>query len=237
MPHAVTMQAPPILAGFTFERVLSEDPRTRSASLLGHFERPSGEREAGVLLLEKTHFSPTFYEHVGGVNEERSLQHCSSLGANDVYHWILGWMPAKPFIRGLGEDQDAHVKLTLIRPATEAHIAKYSEQQKVMVVETPQLYQTIVKPWISAQPPERIQWVYNILDKKKEADTIIYEQTGHEGFIVSMRLRPTDTHAHARMSAHALIRSSQTSSGIGKRSRRCTLSPLSTTVRFGRCAT
>jgi m7GpppX diphosphatase len=47
------------------------------------------------------------------------------------------------------------------------------------------MYRDIVKPWIASQSTERIQWVYNILDKKKEADTILYEQQGSNGFIVS----------------------------------------------------
>jgi hypothetical protein len=35
----------------------------------------------------------------------------SSLGANDVYNWLLGWQP---------DGGDPHVKMTLIRPATQA---------------------------------------------------------------------------------------------------------------------
>ncbi|UZJ56820.1 hypothetical protein CBS101457_006140 [Exobasidium rhododendri] len=188
------VQPSSLLAGFTFERILNEDPKTRFASILGHFGTDQGGREAAVLLLEKTHFSPSFYRNVGSRDETGSLQQVASLGSNDVYNWLLGWMPsttssttaAKP--QGSAEEKkeegDAHVKLTLIRPATEAHIAKYSEQLKVMVVETPEIYRSIVKPYVESQPPERIQWVYNILDKKKEADTILYEKTGKEGYII-----------------------------------------------------
>lgn len=176
-------QADDLLTGFIFERVLNEDPTTRFASLLGYFETQRSGKEAAVLLAEKTHFSPTFYQNVGATGQDASLEHCSSLGSNDVYNWIIGWMPNDP-LKADKSEQDAHVKLTLIRPAKEAHIAKYSEQLKVMIKETPEMYDSIVKPWVDSQPAERIQWVYNILDKKKEADTILYEQTGQHGFIV-----------------------------------------------------
>lgn len=183
------ISAQSLLKGFVLEKVLQEDPKIRFASLLGSFETKDGEKEAAILLIEKTHFSPTFYQNIGADGQEASLEHCSSLGSNDVYNWILAWMPsnAPSLEESGGKEQDAHVKLTLIRPATEAHIAKYSEQCKVMVTETPEMYRSIVLPWIESQPPERILWVYNILDKKKEVDTILYEHIGQHGFIVSCK--------------------------------------------------
>ena len=189
------MEPQSLLTGFVFDRILNEDPKTRSASLLGHFETTEGEKETAILLLEKTHFSPAFYQNIGKVDQTRSLQYYSTLGSNDVYSWLLGWMPAVPASDSSSttpqEDTkgggDAHVKLNLIRPATEAHVAKYTEQLKVMVKETAEIYRSITKPWVESQPPERIQWVYNILEKKKEADTILYEKEGNEGFIVRMQ--------------------------------------------------
>lgn len=54
-----------------------------------------------------------------------------------------------------------------------------------MVTETPEMYAGLVEPWIKNQPVERIQWVYNILEKKKEADTILFERQGNsDGFII-----------------------------------------------------
>lgn len=189
LPEMSGDQAGSLLKGFTLAKVLQEDPKTRFASLLGYFQSQDADKEAAILLVEKTHFSSNFYQNIGASGQEASLEHFSSLGSNDVYNWILGWMPNNSvFYKKDKLEQDAHVKLTLIRPATEAHIAKYSEQHKIMVTETPELYRSVVQPWIESQPPERIQWVYNILDKKKEADTILYEQTGKHGFIVSLSL-------------------------------------------------
>lgn len=181
-------EARSLLAGFVLERVLSEDAKIRYASLLGHYKTDNGGIEAAIVLLEKTHFSSSFYQQLGANStHDSSLSRFRSLGSNDVYSWALGWMPSTD-VAG-SEARDAHVKLTVIRPATEAHLAKYAEQFKVMITETPELYRNVIKPWIETQPISRIQWVYNILEKKKEAETILYEQEGKNGFIVSSRNR------------------------------------------------
>lgn len=48
---------------------ITSDPRSRTASLLGAFpsknHNPSSPRERAILLLEKTHFNPKFYEEIG----------------------------------------------------------------------------------------------------------------------------------------------------------------------------
>ncbi|PWN96653.1 scavenger mRNA decapping enzyme [Tilletiopsis washingtonensis] len=153
-----------LLRSFALERVLDQDPRARTASLLGQLE---GEQV--VLLLEKTHFSEAFLQ-------QPTFASLSSLGANDVYNWLLGWQP---------DGGDPHVKMTLIRPATQAHIEKYTAQKRFMVTESPEVYASVVEPWLKAQPLARIQWVYNILEKKKEAESILYEDADSEsGFIV-----------------------------------------------------
>ena len=37
---------------------------------------------------------------------------------------------------------------------------------QMQVVETPEVYERIVRPYIDSIPASRIQWVYNILEKK-----------------------------------------------------------------------
>ncbi len=124
--------------------------------MLGHFPaRAEGEEEEqAVLLLEKTHFEPSFYSQLGqssssGISSAESSRSSkeprtangaqdassaatvtsqengssssgsstffklSSLGQNDIYHWLLGWTAA-------AEGSPADVKLSLIRPATAA---------------------------------------------------------------------------------------------------------------------
>lgn len=183
-----------LLHDFKLIRVLNEDARSKSANLLGQFPNGDSGSEQAIVIMEKTHFSNSFYENLstnpndtGNTDEISSLAAFKSLGSNDVYHWVLGWMASPKTASSDVNDSsvDAHVKLTIIRPATEAHILKYTEQEKFMVTETPETYAGIVEPWIKNQPVERIQWVYNILDKKKEADTILFErQDNSEGFII-----------------------------------------------------
>mmetsp|Transcript_26015 Transcript_26015/g.42675 ORF Transcript_26015/g.42675 Transcript_26015/m.42675 type:complete len:220 (-) Transcript_26015:2234-2893(-) len=51
--------------------------------------------------------------------------------------------------------------------------------------ETKELYRSIVLPYITRIPQSRIQWVYNILSKDKEAERILFEDPDPEtGFIV-----------------------------------------------------
>ncbi len=45
----------------------------------------------------------------------------------------------------------------------------------VQVVETPELYERVVRPYIESLPASRIEWVYNILNKTAEAERLIFE--------------------------------------------------------------
>ncbi|KDN52049.1 HIT-like protein [Tilletiaria anomala UBC 951] len=206
------------LQGFQLDRVLSEDPKTHAAALLGHFSAiidGKDSKEQAIVLVEKTHFEQRFYAGLGnaelkdavetGAPEERAtkvaktvdspkgaaavstlsfhrnafaLERTQSLGQNDIYTWLLGWTASE-------STSPADIKITLIRPASEAHVAKHSSQPIYVVTETPEMYKENVEPWILAQPPSRIQWVYNILEKKKEKDSILYENPDpHTGFVI-----------------------------------------------------
>jgi len=78
----------------------------------------------------------------------------------------------------------ADMKATLIFPATEKHISKYSEHEPFIIHETPELYRDVTLPCIEAGKFS-IQWVYNILEKKKEAERIVTEDSDSDsGFIL-----------------------------------------------------
>ncbi|KAG0017333.1 hypothetical protein BGZ82_000797 [Podila clonocystis] len=75
--------------------------------------------------------------------------------------------------------------MSVIFPATETHILKYSRQDRKMITETAQIYHDAVLPWIESQPISRIQWVYNILDGLKETENILFRHGDPDtGFIV-----------------------------------------------------
>ena len=118
---------------FRVDRVLFVKAENKSISLLGKL---SGSEDNGILVVEKQPITE------GSVRELFSCDATvNSSFHNNVYsqHVVVGG-------RGLGE-----VRVLGVYPATEEHIAKYSDQKLHMVHETPQLFQTITKPFIKSQ--------------------------------------------------------------------------------------
>uniref|UniRef100_A0A674MVH5 m7GpppX diphosphatase n=2 Tax=Takifugu rubripes TaxID=31033 RepID=A0A674MVH5_TAKRU len=65
------------------------------------------------------------------------------------------------------------MKVTVVCPATEKHLKKYQRQESYLVEETAEDYSSITLPYIESQSFS-LQWVYNILEKKAEAEKIVY---------------------------------------------------------------
>lgn len=154
-----------ILSKFKFERVLSQDTRTKLVYLLGQVEG-----QDCIVSFEKTQFEdsviPKLTSSVGAMDE---------VVENNIYGWCMAQMKYDVL--------DTRVKT--IFPATDVHIAKYEAQARVMVVETPSLYETITLPYIKSIPAKRTQWVQNILNGSAEADRVIYHDHDPEtGFVL-----------------------------------------------------
>ena len=153
----------------------SSDTRTKSINLFGRIDSIPA-----ILLAEKTAFD------IANLTE---FPHClhlpevSLLDRNDVYHWFLA------------SQSSAYggVKLTLIHPATETHVRKYTQQHLRMVVETGKIYKELVRPYINEKRLKgRLNWVYNILEHNAEQDRIILEDPDEErGFILLPDLSAT----------------------------------------------
>lgn len=76
------------------------------------------------------------------------------------------------------------VKSTVIYPATDKHIEKYSICQKYLIRETPELYEKITLPYLT-ESQFSLDWVYNILEHKQERERIVFEDDDAEtGFIL-----------------------------------------------------
>lgn len=151
-----------------------KDTRTKSVSLLG-----SINSQQAIIIAEKTAFNVST-NILEAFSSKESLGTVSLLDRNDIYHWFLvsktsGDLPLY-----------AEAKITLIYPATETHIRKYSFQNFRVVTETPQIYQDFVKPFIETKREGgRLNWVYNILEHKSESERIIIEdKDDKEGFIL-----------------------------------------------------
>jgi m7GpppX diphosphatase len=157
------------------------DTRAKSVNLLGKIDS-----QPAILIAEKTAFNvePEFLETFAAPSSVSAL---SLIQRNDIYHWFL----ASQVSGGL--PQHAEAKLTLIYPATETHIRKYSSQSLRMITETPKAYRDFVLPYVASKRKDgRLNWVYNILDKKAESDTIIIEDTDEqEGFMLLPDLHVT----------------------------------------------
>lgn len=54
-------------------------------------------------------------------------------------------------------------------------MSKYSAQKSYIICETPELYKAVTQRHIEGAPAASIQWVYNILEKKKEVDRLLFE--------------------------------------------------------------
>ncbi|KAF7294477.1 Scavenger mRNA decapping enzyme [Mycena kentingensis (nom. inval.)] len=87
------------------------------------------------------------------------------------YMWLAAWLsPSSPDTLPQGD-----VKINVICPATDVHIRKARcALSSTMLHETPEIYQSIVVPYIASIPPERTNWVHEILSGQKEQSKILY---------------------------------------------------------------
>ena len=85
----------------------------------------------------------------------------------------------------VGRPDQNRLQANIIHPATQKHLDKYLSSPAHLLVETPALYHAVTLPFILAEQFS-LDWVYNVLEHKKEADRIIYENTDpNVGFILA----------------------------------------------------
>ncbi|XP_026186263.1 m7GpppX diphosphatase [Mastacembelus armatus] len=152
-----------ILSDFQISAVLSDSAREKSIFIHGKL----ADQEA-VVILEKTPIrEDTLGEIFSGSRLTLDLR-------NDIYSTYR--LQAPPHIN--------EIKTTVVCPATQKHINKYQRQQSFLLEETWGDYQSITLPYIEKQSFS-VQWVYNILEKKAEAERIVYEDPDPEvGFVL-----------------------------------------------------
>nr|XP_021151616.1 m7GpppX diphosphatase [Columba livia] len=130
---------------------------------------PSGEGTDAVIILEKTPFQEEKLSDLLKKHVKLELQM-----RNDIYSTYHLYPPPE-----LSE-----IKTTVVFPATEKHIQKYLRQDVHLVRETWEDYTQITLPFIQSQSFS-VQWVYNILEKKAEADRIVHENPDPcDGFVL-----------------------------------------------------
>nr|CAG4646277.1 EOG090X06NK [Macrothrix elegans] len=156
---------------FSLKRILRDSPENRLIAIEGSLKvnQGSDDSDPAVVVLEKTHFTEA---DVKGILTGETQLNC--LFNNDIYYNLLCHPPANL----------NSIKATVIYPATQKHIEKYSPRPSHLVRETASLYNSVTLPHIETSKFD-IQWVYNILEHKKEADRIVFEDPDPvNGFIL-----------------------------------------------------
>lgn len=153
------------------------------------------DSEPALLILARAPF-PDAPEYLTAL--PANLRSLTNLGNNDIYSWFLGSSglpPPSPVLdesaaeTAKSKDKFADLKLDLICPCTEKHIKKHSRQGYRFVTETAEIYRDRVRPLMRANREEgRLNWVYNIIEGRKEVEDVIYRtplgRDGDEGFLL-----------------------------------------------------
>ncbi|CAB3254620.1 unnamed protein product [Arctia plantaginis] len=156
------------LKDFILERILNNSTNRKSVCVLGKFKDKSG---VALVHLEKNAFKEEDLDSVGYFSADTELK---TFFQNDIYGNYECFPPSS--VNG--------VKTTIIYPATEKHIAKYSQQQSHIVLETPELYDKLTLPHLEKEQ-FNLQWVYNILEGKSEQDRVVLDnKCEKEGFVL-----------------------------------------------------
>ncbi|KAL8997216.1 MAG: hypothetical protein Q9169_003482 [Polycauliona sp. 2 TL-2023] len=152
---------------FKLDRLLNQDQGGRRVTLLG-----SIEGKPALFTAERAAFPSDLKTLESFCN---SLADIKSLGTNDIYNWYLASV-------GRNKENSPDLKLNLISPCTEKHIKKCSPQGVRTVMETAQIYKDRVQPYIAKQREGgRLDWVFNIIEGRKEQEDIIFRDPGKDG--------------------------------------------------------
>ncbi|KAI1264180.1 scavenger mRNA decapping enzyme [Xylariaceae sp. FL1019] len=171
-------RAEALIPKFQFERILNQDEAGRRMNLFGHVDS-----QPALLTIQRAPF-PSAPEYLSAL--PANLRSITNLGNNDIYSWFLG--SGGPVFED-DSDHFADFKIDLICPCTDKHIKKHSKQGYRFVTETPEVYRDKVRPFMQMNREEgRLNWVYNIIEGKKEVEDVIYRtplgRDGDEGFLL-----------------------------------------------------
>ncbi|XP_068217304.1 m7GpppX diphosphatase isoform X2 [Palaemon carinicauda] len=158
---------------FEVVQILNNNEENKSVSFQAKLK---GKEGTAVVMLQKLPFSGEKLQEI--LTEETKLQ---DLFENDIY--LNKKVLLSPELN--------EMKATIIYPAEEKHILRFEKQASSFVNETPELYKDVTKPFIESSSFSK-QWIYNILEHKKEVERIVFEDTDPEnGFILVPDLKWT----------------------------------------------
>lgn len=91
-------------------------------------------------------------------------------------------------INPAGSNGTGEIRASVVWPANENVLKKYSHSETIFYNETPEVYTKVVEPFIESKVTTSMsdnQWVFNILDGKAEKDRVIFSDTDKKtGFIL-----------------------------------------------------
>lgn len=168
------------LSDFQFEKVLSDAADNKRIAVLGKIAGKGDSSEPpqpAVLVIEKLPFAVDQMDQLlaegGKVTLKRQFN-------NDVYSMFHGH---------IDNAKANSVKVNLVWPASQKHIDKFAKAPAYFIDETPAIFNYVTLPFLESQALN-IDWVYNLLERKAEAERIIYEDADPEtGFILSPDLK------------------------------------------------
>lgn len=185
----------PDVKDFKLLEILSNDAARKKIVLLGTI---SSEESKMILFIEKVEFSEETFKTEDV--DEKFLKHIALevQMANDIYADFIGLIDPRfnsKFLSRLLAWMSfwlyvvLELKVNTIYPATDAHVKKYSRQEFVTFNETPEMYSEVTLPYLSSQKFS-VDWVYNILEGKKEADRVDFkDEDPKNGFLLARDLK------------------------------------------------
>ena len=155
---------------FEVEKVINEETKFKHLCLKIKSKRSD---DCAVILLDRIPFNSSD-------SLERLTEDFESIDQNDIYYRFKS---SKRATEG-----------KMIFPATAAHIKKYSQQTRRIVLETPEMHQTITRPHFRMlRESGQIGWIENILKDQSEMHRRIVDKKSPEtGFIILPDYKWTD---------------------------------------------
>ncbi|XP_011500565.1 PREDICTED: m7GpppX diphosphatase [Ceratosolen solmsi marchali] len=157
------------LSSFQMTRILNVNSMRKQLMVEGTFK---GQESPAIVIMEKKVFpEDDIFLKRGFFNEGTIIRKVYS---NDVY----GNYECFPTREHNG------LNVTIIHPASQKHLDKFSRKELYLVNETYEIYESVTLPYLESNSFS-LQWVDNILSHKAEYDKIIYEDKDKEkGFIM-----------------------------------------------------
>ncbi|KAL6934144.1 hypothetical protein ACO0OL_002681 [Hanseniaspora opuntiae] len=167
-----------LLSKFKYIKTLQEDEVSKTSTIFGYIPL-NGEKEVSKDNRALLHIN----NQILSADKILEFINIRNTKDNDCYHWGEGSLKIK--------DDVSPYKLNLIYPASDKHLSKYDyKNRNFQVIETPELYRNVVKPYIDHNIKEgSIQWVYNIIQGKTEQDSIRFDEPD---FLVLPDMKWTD---------------------------------------------